>query len=140
MSEEAKEANEQLNKDAKEYIPTKKRIPKKIDFNLLAKEYKPKQLVEYIEAEEDDEDEDEDDDEVKEKMDMMVKDMVEEEVMEELGNEESEDEDKWFPKYKDCECCHGFVFKCKGDTCADLGQCYCKMKDDCDKEVDNEKQ
>ena len=85
MTEEVKEANEHLNKDAKEYIPTKKRIPKKIDFNLLAKEYRPKQAVEYIEADEDEEDEDEDD-EVNEKMDMIVKDMVEEEVMEELGN------------------------------------------------------
>ena len=124
-----------LNLNAKEYIPTKRRVPEKIEFNLTAKEYKPMPAVEYIEGDEDDED----DDEVKEKMDMIVKDMVEEEVMEELGNEESEDEDKWFPKYKDCECCQGFVFKCKGETCADLGQCYCKMKDDCDKQVDKEK-
>ena len=72
------------------------------------------------------------DDEVKEKMDMIVKDMVEDEVMEEIGNDESEDEDKWVPKYKNCECCHGFVYKCKGETCSSLGQCYCKMKDDCD--------
>ena len=118
-----------LNKDAKEYIPTKKRIPEKIDFNLTAIEYRPKLAVEYIEADDDD-DEEED---VKEKMDMIVKDMVESEVMEEMGNEVSEDEEKWLPEYKDCECCHGFVFKCNGITCADLGQCYCKMKDDCDK-------
>ena len=135
MSEEVKKEEKQLNKNAKEYIPTKRRVPEKIEFNLTAKEYKPMPAVEYIEGDEDDED----DDEVKEKMDMIVKDMVEEEVMEELGNEESEDEDKWFPKYKDCECCQGFVFKCKGETCADLGQCYCKMKDDCDKQVDKEK-
>ena len=69
-----------------------------------------------------------------EKMDMIVKDMVEDEVMEELGNEESEDEDKWIQKYKDCQCCHGFVYKCKGETCSSLGQCYCKMKDDCENE------
>ena len=69
---------------------------------------------------------------------MIIKDMVEADIMEEMGNDESEDEDKWLPKYKDCECCHGFVFKCKGETCADLGQCYCKMKDDCDKQVDKE--
>ena len=135
MSEEVKKEENQLNKNAKEYIPTKRRVPEKIEFNLTAKEYKPMPAVEYIEGDEDDED----DDEVKEKMDMIVKDMVEEEIMEELGNEESEDEDKWFPKYKDCECCQGFVFKCKGETCADLGQCYCKMKDDCDKQVDKEK-
>ena len=118
MSEEVKKEENQLNKNAKEYIPTKRRVPEKIEFNLTAKEYKPMPAVEYIEGDEDDEDD---------------------EVMEELGNEESEDEDKWFPKYKDCECCQGFVFKCKGETCADLGQCYCKMKDDCDKQVDKEK-
>ena len=113
-------------KEAKEYVPTKNRIPQKLQFNLEAKEYKPKEKVEYVEGDDDE------DDEVKEKMDMIVKDMVEDEVMEELGNEESEDEDKWIPKYKNCECCHGFVYKCKGDTCSSLGQCYCKMKDDCD--------
>ena len=125
MSEEKKEENT-LNKNAKEYIPTKKRIPQKLQFNLEAKEYKPKEKVEYVEGEDDE------DDEVKEKMDMIVKDMVEDEIMEEIGNDESEDEDKWVPKYKNCECCHGFVYKCKGETCSSLGQCYCKMKDDCD--------
>ena len=90
---------EQLNKNAKEYIPTKKRIPQIIDFGLKLKEYRPKEIVEYVEA---------------------------------------DDEDKWFPKYKDCDCCQGFIFKCKGQTCSDLGQCYCKMKDDCDKQVEKE--
>lgn len=135
MSEVLKSTDEKLNKNAKEYVPTKKRIPEKIDFNLTAIEYRPKQAVEYIEAGDDEEEEDED---VKEKMDMIVKDMVETEIMEEMGDEESEDEDKWFPKYKDCECCHGFVFKCKGLTCSDLGQCFCKMKDDCDRQVQKE--
>ena len=125
MSEEKKEENT-LNKNAKEYVPTKKRVPQKLQFNLEAKEYKPKEKVEYVEGDDDE------DDEVKEKMDMIVKDMVEDEVMEEIGNDESEDEDKWVPKYKNCECCHGFVYKCKGETCSSLGQCYCKMKDDCD--------
>ena len=124
----------QLNKNAKEYIPTKKRIPEIIDFSLKTKEYRPKQIVEYIEADDDEEDENE----INEKMDMIVKDMVEDDILEEIGNEESEDEDKWLPNYKDCECCQGFVFKCKGQTCADLGQCYCKMKDDCDKQADKE--
>ena len=94
----------------------------KLNFNLQAKEYKPKEKL----------DDDKEDEEVNEKLDMIVKDMAEDEVMEELGNEESEDEDKWIEKYKNCECCRGFVYKCKGDTCASLGQCYCKMKDDCD--------
>ena len=125
MSEDNKKEENKLNKDAKEYIPTKKRIPEKLDFNLQAKEYKPKEKV--IEG-----DDEVDDEGVKEKMDMIVKDMAEDEVMEELGNEDSEDEDKWIKKYKDCECCHGFVYKCKGETCLSLGQCYCKMQDDCE--------
>ena len=125
---------EQLNKNAKEYIPTKKRIPQIIDFGLKLKEYRPKEIVEYVEAD----DEEEEENEIKEKMDMIVKDMVEDDIIEEIGNEESEDEDKWFPKYKDCDCCQGFIFKCKGQTCSDLGQCYCKMKDDCDKQVEKE--
>ena len=133
MSEVIKK-EDQLNKNAKEYIPTKNRIPKIIDLNLKAQDFIPKQLIEYVEADDDDED-----NEVQEKMDMIVKDMVEADFIEEMGNEDSEDEDKWYPKYKDCECCQGFTFKCKGQTCADLGQCYCKMKDECDKQVEKQK-
>ena len=126
MSDDKNQQDEnQLNKNAKEYVPTKNRVPKKLDFNLDAKEYKPKEKIVANDNE---------DEEVEEKLDMIVKDMVEEEVMEELGNEESEDEDKWIQKYKDCQCCHGFVYKCKGETCSSLGQCYCKMKDDCENE------
>ena len=125
MSEDKKKQENTLNKNAKEYIPTKKRIPEKLDFNLQAKEYKPKEKNPENKAQEEDA-------EVEEKMDMIVKDMAEYEVMEELENEESEDEDKWIEKYKDCECCQGFVYKCKGETCASLGQCFCKMQDDCE--------
>ena len=132
-----KKEYEHLNKNAKEYIPTKKRIPEIIDFSLTTREYRPKQIVEYVEVDDDDEEED-DENGINEKVDMIIKDMVEDDIIEEMGNEESEDEDKWFPKYKDCECCQGFIFKCKGQTCADLGQCYCKMKDECDKQVDKE--
>ena len=125
MSEDKKKQENTLNKNAKEYIPTKKRVPEKLDFNLQAKEYKPKEKNPENKAQEEDA-------EVEEKMDMIVKDMAEYEVMEELENEESEDEDKWIEKYKDCECCQGFVYKCKGETCASLGQCFCKMQDDCE--------
>ena len=124
MSDNTKKEENQLNKNAKEYIPTKNRLPKKLDFNLNAKEYKPKEKGEVNDNEEEEE--------VQEKMDMIVKDMAEDAVMEELGNEGSDDEDVWLQKYKDCQCCQGFVYKCKGETCSSLGQCYCKMKDDCD--------
>ena len=123
MNDDHKKQNNELNKNAKEYIPTKNRVPKKLDFNLDAKEYKPKEKAEVNDNEEK---------EVQEKMDMIIKDMAEDAVMEELGNEESEDEDTWLEKYKDCQCCQGFVYKCKGEACSSLGQCYCKMKDDCE--------
>ena len=122
MSEENKKEINTLNKDAKEYIPTKNRIPNKLNFNLQAKEYIPKEKI----------DDDKEEEEVNDKLDMIAKDMAEDEYMEELGNEESEDEDKWIEKFKDCQCCQGFVYKCKGDACASLGQCYCKMQDDCE--------
>ena len=125
MSDNTKKEDNQLNKNAKEYVPTKNRLPKKLDFNLNAKEYKPKEKGEVNDNEEE---------EVQEKMDMIVKDMAEDAVMEELGNEGSDDEDVWLQKYKDCQCCQGFVYKCKGETCSSLGQCYCKMKDDCEGE------
>lgn len=62
-------------------------------------------------------------------LDMIMKDMMENNDME--AEEESDDE-KWFPKFKDCECCKGFVYKCKGNACQYLGACYCKVKNECD--------
>ena len=46
MSDDKNQEEEnQLNKNAKEYVPTKNRVPKKLDFNLDAKEYKPKEKI-----------------------------------------------------------------------------------------------
>ena len=145
MRKEKKEENT-LNKDAKEFIPSKNRVPQQLNFNLEAKEYKPKppkEKIEYVEADDDDDN----DEQVKDEIDMMMRDEIENEVMDELANQgklendsdDSADEDKWLPKYKDCECCHGFVYKCKGEACSALGQCYCKMKDDVDDEDDEDK-
>ena len=145
MSEEEKKGENTLNMGAKEFVPSKNRVPQKLDFNLEAKEYKPKppkEKIEYVEA--DDDDDEDNDEQVKEQIDMMMHDEIENEVMDELANQgklgdsdDSADEDKWLPKYKDCECCHGFVYKCSGEACNALGQCYCKMKDDVDDD-DNE--
>ena len=117
--------NEVLNKNAKEYIPTKRRIKRE-------KEESNIQKIQYIEADDDEEEEND----IKEKIDKIEKDMIEEEAIEELGDDLSDDEDKWLPMYRDCECCKGFVYNCKGEACVDLGQCYCKMKDECDKKLD----
>ena len=145
MSQKENKKDVCLNKEATEYIPSKNRIPENLNFNLAAAEYKPKEIIEYIES---DYDEDQTDEQIQEEIDMIIGDVVENEVMDELANQgklgndsdDSIDEDKWFPKYKDCECCHGFVYKCKGDACSALGQCYCKMKDDVDDEGDENKE
>ena len=118
-----------LNKDAKEYVPTKHRSQKEEGSK------KPKVIVQYVEEDEDEEALRD----IREKIDKLENDMIEAEAMNELVDDISDDEDKWFPLYRDCECCKGFVFNCKGEACADLGQCYCKMKDECDKKLDENK-
>ncbi len=125
-----KKPTQSLNKEAKEYVPTKNR---KLNFNLNAKEYKPKEKEKNIELEE------EDDEEIDKKMDMIVNDMLENDLMEEANKNDSdeEDENKCYPKYKDCKCCKGYIYKCNGETCKSLGQCYCKMSDDCELEDTN---
>ena len=67
MSQEEKKEENTLNKDAKEFVPSKNRIPQKLDFNLNAKEYQPKppkEKIEYVEA--DDDDDEDNDEQVKE--------------------------------------------------------------------------
>ena len=63
--EKNKNNKETLNKEAKEFIPTKNRIPEKLKFNENAKEYIPKEKreikekikVEYVEGDDDDDEE-----------------------------------------------------------------------------------
>ena len=137
MSQNQKEEENTLRAGATEYIPSKNRVPDKLNFNLAAAEYNPKEIIEYVESDDDDNDE-----QIQEEIDMIIGDVVENEVMNELAkqqkldnsSDDSEDEEKWIPKYKDCECCSGFVYKCKGEACSSLGECYCKMKDDIDDE------
>ena len=135
MSQNQNDDNKTLNTSAAEYIPTKNRIPDKLNFNLNAAEYQPKEVIENTE------DGDEfNDEQIQDEMDMILGDVVHNEIMDEFAkqknqedsSEDSEDEDKWIPKYKDCECCSGFVYKCKGKACSSLGECYCKMRDDMD--------
>ena len=104
-------------------------------FNLDAPQYVPKQLLNYVKDVEDYEEE------IQEEIDEMIGQEIEKEVMNELqkyrfieDDDESEDEDKWIPDYKDCHCCHGFVYNCKDKTCSAMGQCFCKMKDDIDRD------
>ena len=120
---ENKNKDKSLSKTAKEYVPTKNR---KLNFNLEAKEYKPKNK----------ELEEEEDQEVNDKIDMIANDMVVNDLIEAAKDNDSEDEDenKFYDKYKNCTCCKGYVYKCNGEACKSLGQCYCKMSDDCENE------
>ena len=111
-----------------------KEYPKN-NFNLDAAQYVPKELLNYVKDVEDYEEE------VLEQIDDMIGNELEKEVMNEFEKHrniecdyESDDEDKWIPDYRNCACCHGYVYNCKGKTCIAMGQCYCKMKDDLEKE------
>jgi hypothetical protein len=46
-----------------------------------------------------------------------------------IANDET-DREIWIPKYRNCECCEGFVYKCKGIACESMGCCYCKFTDE----------
>ena len=116
----------------------------KINFNLDAAQYIPKELpnelLNYVDEVEDYEEE------ILEKIDEMIGNELEKEVMDKLQEQrnmegdydDSDDEDKWIPDYRNCACCHGYVYNCKGKTCISMGQCYCKMKDDLEKEEKEE--
>lgn len=139
-----------LNSNAKVYVPRKTKTnesnqtsesqAEKLNLNLNAEEFKPKtqQPTDYQNPYQirqlDDEENEEDEDLENEEVDMIVNDLVENEAYEEFEEEDESDDEKWFPKYKDCECCKGFIYKCKGSACVNMGACYCKMKQECDDE------
>lgn len=118
-----------LNKEAKSYQPKSKKGPSHNNYwqnKLKALE----ERLKHIEVEEESEDE------IIEQE--FVKDCIKEEMMKakERGDDldsESEDEDKWYPDFSNCECCEGYIYACVGETCRYLGMCYCKMKVDLDK-------
>jgi hypothetical protein len=97
-------------------------------FNLDAQEFKPKGL--QVQSLEDELEEDEDDDE-----DQAIEEIIQQEQNLIIDDEEESDEEKWFPKYKDCTCCKGFIYKCDGDVCKSLGACFCKAQEDYDPEL-----
>jgi len=136
-----------LNTKAKDYVPRKakenesEKLAEKLNLNLNAQEYKPSlQQSDYnnpyqIKQVEDEDSEEENQEELeKEELDMIVNDLVENDALEEFEEEEESDDEKWFPKYRECECCKGFIYKCTGSACVNMGACFCKMKDECDDE------
>ena len=127
-------AHPNLNEQSTEDPQNKNIAQVDLNANPDKDEDKPEELKENVE-------EDEEEKKVKEEIDNIIFKEIEDEIIDEMAQEMQkkenddnddydEDEDKWIPKYKDCPCCYGFVYKCKGDTCATLGQCYCIMKDE----------
>ena len=102
----------------------------KILFNLDATEYIPRFAQKIQITEDDDNNINEDCDE---EFELIMKDIIDNELMEEMGEEDS-DEERWYPKFSKCECCKGFVYKCKGAACENLGMCHCKMSAECDED------
>lgn len=100
----------------------------KLQYNLNAELFIPKEdkekVIEYVEDNEDYENVQKEINEADEKLiDELVK-------KEDAFDEDLSDEDNWFPKYQDCVCCKGFVYKCDGEVCKSLGVCFCKTEDD----------
>lgn len=137
-----------LSTGAKEYKPKQKpeTLEKAVEdlkindekpnnlYNLNAKEFKPKyektndfQVGDLEEDENDDEDDD----------DKIMEDLIAKEQIELPGDDDESDDDKWFPKYKECTCCKGFVYKCDGDVCKSLGSCFCKAQEDFEPEEES---
>ena len=48
----------------------------------------------------------------------------------ECDNIEDFDSNELVEEFKDCECCHGYVYSCAGEICQDMGLCKCKMTAD----------
>lgn len=40
---------------------------------------------------------------------------------------------EFFPKYRSCKCCKGYIYNCQNETCLSIGQCCCSMADEMDK-------
>lgn len=145
MSEDP-QANIVLNKDAKVYVPKPKQAEVKSEtlntdildkLNLDAVEFKPKKIEEQpnqmiISSLEDELEEDEDDDDDIDNIDDLIK---KEGIDFQHEEDEESDEEKWFPKYQECSCCKGFIYKCEGEVCKSLGVCFCKAQEEYDPEV-----
>lgn len=125
-------SNSEVDKENKEDEENQKNI----QFNLNAKEYVPKKETEIngykIEGLDDEEEEESEDDIIDELVNQELNDPIDPYALE---DEDESDDEKWFPKYKDCTCCEGYIYKCAGDVCTSLGVCFCKAQEDYDPEA-----
>ena len=49
-------------------------------------------------------------------------------IAEIINDLDEDEEEKFEEKMKNCSCCHGFVYKCKGKICYNLGICQCMAR------------
>jgi len=119
-----------------------------IKFNLNAKEFSPKKTKKdgfEIGGLDDSEDEKEDSISIKnldsklqnnediknEENDIDIDDLIENGI-EDIGED---DEEEWIPKFKNCPCCKGYIYKCKETVCQSMGVCYCKAQEEFDPDM-----
>lgn len=129
-----------------------------IKLNINAFEYKPKKINEFIIEGLDDEDDlndvknkDDKNNEIKENNNKtknesnvendssfdefsIINKEIENFIMEQVDeeSEESIDKEDWYPDFKNCSCCKGYVYKCEGNSCQSLGMCFCKAAEEYD--------
>ncbi len=157
-NDENKVINTNINKD--DISPSKSNVNveikdnnnediKKIDkllenIDINSKQYIPNKNINgyKVEGLEEEDEENEDDSEEEEIIENQLDQIIDNEIINQhdalfLDNEEDEisDEDKWYPKFANCECCKGYLHKCENEVCKSLSVCYCKAQEDYDPEI-----
>ena len=66
--------------------------------------------------------------------DMYVKSQINE-IINDLEEGEVDQENKFEEKMQGCSCCKGFVYKCKGKMCYNLGVCQCMVRTEMEAEA-----
>jgi len=137
-----------LNKNVKEFVPKNKNISesenfqnqnnKPLNLNLGAREFIPKTFNnindnyqiedQYLEQQ----NEFLDNEINNYEMNSNIKQSDHFEAMETFIDGDESDKEIWVPKFQECECCQGFVYKCKGPACLNMRECYCKATDEYD--------
>ena len=59
---------------------------------------------------------------------MQESDDVEQPLQEQNFESDLAEAEVFQAELKDCQCCHGYPLKCRGDICANLGTCHCALR------------
>lgn len=122
--------------------------PNNIKFNLNAKEFSPKKIKKegFVIGSLDDSDEEKEEsisitnldsklENVNEDVKADENDIDIEDLIENGIEDIDEDEEEWIPKFKNCPCCKGYIYKCNQTVCQSLGVCYCKAQEEFDPDM-----